>query len=169
MTKEEILNLFRFLNSMNQWLIRQRQINPLANFVQFPKTPPMLSENLALHLLRDNLILNNQNLRDFRLGGRVADIVGINNNNGNEQTIEIKATVRDFQYFGLNDINSDFLIWLDLSNPIRNNTGIINVYIIPNPILIFERPCKISLNPFLRRTENIKLNFNIDIFDYLIN
>jgi len=165
LTKDEILQLFDIITDLNTWLIAKRVENNLAQHVQFPKTPPALSEAIALNLLRDNILLQEIEIENLQLGRQVADIIGTIN--GQNITIEIKATTADFQYLGINDIQANFLIWINLVNPLRNDNGNIDIYIVPNPAGYFPNTRNITLNRFLVLTGATRINYQIDIFDYL--
>lgn len=165
MTKVEILQLFSIINEMNEWLNAKRERNVLAQHIQFPKTPPALSESIALNLLIDKDILPDIEFENLQLGGNVADIIG--EINKKDIKIEIKATVADFQYFGEKDIKADYLIWINLVNPLRHNNGNIDIYVLPNPKKYFKKTRKISLNPFLTKTKSTIEVYKIDIFEYL--
>jgi len=167
LSKGEISRLVCLIREFNDWIINKRKENKLAELIQFPKTPPQLSENLALQLMIDGEILNDHNLVSFRLDNNTADIIATTNK-GDEVTVEIKATVKDFQSFGLKDIKANYLIWMDLSNLILRNIGSINIHLLPNPGAFFSKPCKIGLKPFLVQTEGGKrTDYIIDIFQYL--
>ena len=165
MNKKEILELIKILIEMNNWLIEARAENSLANHIQFPKIPSLMSESLAINLLQDKIILREREIADFQFGAKMADIIGIAGNK--QMKIEVKTTAADFQYFGKKDINADYLIWIDLKNPLRNKSNKITIYIVENPSTFFKNPRNIMLKRFLEiATPEI---YEIDLIEYLEN
>jgi hypothetical protein len=106
--KLQILELINILQELIEWIRERRDNNPVADKIQFTKTPSSLSESIAIHLLRERSILENENFEEINPGGRIADITaraGVD-----LKKTEIKATISDFQHFGINDINAHYLV-----------------------------------------------------------
>lgn len=163
MNKNEILELISIIIEMNKLLLDAREKNRLAKHIQFLKTPHLMSESLVLNLLQDKTILQEIDLESIRLGGKDADIVALSNKK--KIYIEIKATASGFQYLGKKDIVADYLIWIDLENPLRKDNNRIEIYIVPAPSEFFVKPRKIMLKKFIEITRpKIK---ELDIIEYL--
>jgi len=163
MNKNEILELISIIIEMNKWLLDAKEKNILAKHIQFLKTPHLMSQSLVLNLLQDKTILEEIGLESLRLGGKDADIVALLNKK--KIHIEVKATASGFQYLGKKDIVADYLIWVDLENPLRKDNNKIEIYLVPSPSEFFVKPRKIMLKKFKEITKpKIK---ELDIIEYL--
>lgn len=165
LTKPEIIDLIEIIRRFYLWIDNERIQNPIAGRIQYPKTPPALSESLAIHLLDDRRIIPDVAFTDIQQGGRIADITA--RLGGDLKSIEVKASTRDFQHFSKNDINADYLIWIDLVNTLIHNQDTIDMFVLPNPGNHFRTPGRIVLKKFLRITGDNTTkyeNFNLNEF-----
>ena len=148
---------------MNKLLLKTREKNKLAKYIQFLKTPHLMTESLVLGLLQDKTILEKIDLENLVLGGKDADILGYIK--GEKIKIEVKATASGFQYLGKKDIEAHYLIWVNLENPLRKENNKIEIYIVPSPSEFFVKPRKIVLKKFIEITKpKIK---KLNIMEYL--
>ncbi len=144
----EIQVLSQILAGLFKQIDTIKQGNPIAKHIQNPKIPSRLTESFALHLLEKNLIIPKLAGCVFRFGGSEADILAINKTH--RKKIEVKSTGHsEFQYFGPNDIASDYLIWINFGESfLRNNFSKINVIVIKDIKRYFNKPTKITLKKF---------------------
>jgi hypothetical protein len=168
LTIREILDLIGIIRRFYSWIENERIQNPIAGRIQFPKTPPALSESLAIHLLEERRIIENVAFTDIQQGGRIADITA---RLGNDlKRIEVKASTRGFQYFSESDITAHYLIWIDLFNTLTNDFYIVDIFVLPNPQDYFNRPCKIKLINFLQITGDNTIRYeNFNLNEFLTN
>jgi hypothetical protein len=168
LTIREILDLIGIIRRLNSWLENERDQNQIARLIQYPKTPPALSESLAIHLLENRRIIENVAFTEIQQGGRIADITA---RLGQDlKRIEVKATTSGFQHFSENDINADYLIWIDLYNPLRMNQETLDIFVLPNPRDHFRNPGRIVLANFLRITGDNTIRYeNFNLNEFLTN
>jgi hypothetical protein len=165
LAKDEIRELANLLSEVFEHLTALRSENPLAEKIQFPKIPAILSESIIIHLLRENRIVPNINAQEISFGGRKADIIA---KTSSEDTlkIEVKATGSSaFEYFGEKDVASDFLVWVHFGDFfVSTNQRFIDIFIVRNPSQYFSRPIKITLRKFRESigTNIQRLHLNID-------
>lgn len=165
LTKNEILSLTEIFEKVRDFITKLKKEYTLAEHIQYPKTPTELSESLAVHLIKDKKIsLNIEPLTKISFGGSEADIIA--KSGKNKYKIEVKATMRDFQYFGKKDISCDYLIWIDLKK-IFDNTNKFTVYTIHKPGTYFNKPRKITLNQFEKECRYQMLVKEFDLKSYL--
>lgn len=111
LTLHEIRDLAGLLRSVFSRIAEIRRDNPLARHIQFPKIPSILSESLAVHLLRSGDVLPGLTGYSFSLGGKRADILA--ERLGETKRIEVKATGKSaFQNFVAKDVDADYIIWI---------------------------------------------------------
>jgi hypothetical protein len=124
LSKPEIKTLVRCLGEASRFVTELRGREQIAKYVQYPKIPPALSESLAVHALRDGMLLTHVGpFSSVDLGGRVADIVATTAM-GTTLRIETKAAgTEEFATFGPKDYEADFLLWLLFGDLIRNGQG----------------------------------------------
>jgi len=69
-----------------------------------------------------------------------------------------------------NDINADYLIWIDLYNPLRMNQETLDIFVLPNPRDHFRTPGRIVLAKFLRITGDNTIRYeNFNLNEFLTN
>ena len=164
LSKKKIIELSKLLVQVFDYLKEMKKTNRLAEKIQFPKIPPILSESLVIHLIREKRLLKLTNIQSIEFGGKECDIL-VKTNSRNIK-IEVKATGRSaFEYFGEKDITADFLIWVHFGDFFLNeSTKNVYLFIIKNPAQYFNSPVKITLSQLKQKIgENLKaITVNID-------
>ncbi|MDG6990061.1 MAG: hypothetical protein JRM99_01420 [Nitrososphaerota archaeon] len=141
----EIQHLVLLLRDVFAYISDLKAKNPLAAYIQYPKLPPVLTESLAIHLLRKGEI-NGLSRYEFQFGGEEADIIG--RDAKTKLHIEVKGTTKGFEYFGDKDIHSDYLLWFDFEDLLRKNRSDdhLRLYVIAHPGDHFDKPLKIVIS-----------------------
>ena len=148
----EIIELMDLLSEVFSYVSNLRTENPLAEHIQFPKIPLILSESLCM-LEKEKIFLGCFSA-DF--GGRESDIIVIFQD-GTKKTAEIKATGQSaFQALSKKDIAADFLVWVHFGRFFEDNDEEIRAYVMENPKRIFTRPVKINLEKFRSKDPAIR-------------
>jgi hypothetical protein len=147
---DEIKSLIAAFGETYRFLHDLRKRRPMAEYIQYPKIPPFLSENLAVHAIRNGKLLPSirPSLKSVSRGNNAtADVVAIRNERPwpspvppslaqvPELYIEIKGTgVSDFAGFGDKDYKAHILLWLRCGNLLfEGGLGVLDVLICPNP------------------------------------
>jgi hypothetical protein len=151
LTSDEIIHLSNLLRQTYKFISDLSISDPLAKRLKYPQIPPILSESLAIRLLKNGKILKNKlNNYSFNFGGNVADILAT----FGEETIkiEVKATgAKAFQYFSDKDTDADYIIWLHFGEFFSKAEDLpIEVYLISKPKRYFPNHKKITL-PVVKR------------------
>jgi hypothetical protein len=121
LTELEIRELVSNLREVFVWLRDFRQRHRLAEVIQNPKLPSLLTESLVVHRLRGGAIPDLAGYT-FERAGRKADILACKGNT--EVKIEVKSTgVEGFQQLGRKDVAADYLIWLHLGDCFLNSVN----------------------------------------------
>ena len=131
-SSKEVKKMLQAMRSMHVFKKRLLQTNPYASFIPNPKLTSVITEPMALTLLRENKIL--KNLKDYKFKfGHGSDLVA--ENETETLLIEVKATQgTGFQNFTQKDKNANYLIWLDFGKYITNKKKkTINVYTLKDP------------------------------------
>ena len=154
----QIKELLHLLGDSFVRLTRLRKRSALAIHIQFPKIPSILTESIVIQLLSSGELLPPLRRRgyEFKLGGKLADIVASNPKH-KELKIEVKATARSgFQALSEKDVNADFLIWLHFGDQFiewGKKLEITHVefelLVCPNPASAGLRAGKITLERFI--------------------
>ena len=157
---QEVAELLGLFSEVFVYISELKRKKKLAENIQYPKLPSILTESIILHLLRQHIILPDLSNFQFKFGGNIADIIG--SNKENDIKIEVKGTVNSFQYFGPKDINADYLIWIYLGETdFSKNRGKIRIYIL-KPRGLFKDSVKITIKTFLKdygdKIETLELN-----------
>ena len=148
----EIIELMDLLSEVFSYVSNLRTEHPLAEHIQFPKIPPILSESLCM-LEKEKIFLGCSSA-DF--GGRESDII-VRFQDGTKKTAEIKATGQSaFQALSKKDIAADFLVWVHFGRFFEDNDEEIRAYVMENPKRIFTRPVKINLEKFRSKDPAIR-------------
>lgn len=144
---DEIATLVGMMRRAFQFFDQLRESNPLAEWIQYPKVPSILSESLVVHLINRRVIIGD--LSDTAsLGSKGADVI-VQNGCGREQRIEVKASAKQaFSEFGDKDINADILVWVHFGDLFANDDTSIEVLVLRNPKRFFDRRRKITLATF---------------------
>ena len=109
---QEVAELLGLFSEVFVYISKLKRKKKLAENIQYPKLPSILTESIILHLLRQHIILPDLSNFQFKFGGNIADIIG--SNKEKDIKIEVKGTVNSFKYFGPKDINADYLICIYL-------------------------------------------------------
>ena len=138
--------MISLLRDVFGYLDHLRVQDPLAKHIQYPKLPSLLSESIVLNSLKEGALLPELATASFAFGGRRADIMA-QLPDGNEQTIEVKATGKSaFQYFGKKDIGCDFLVWVNFGTYFHaRETQPVEACVIHQPSRYFRQPLKVTL------------------------
>lgn len=146
LTKDEIKELSNLLIDLFDHISRLKQRNQLANRIQYPKIPSILSESIIIHLINDGKILEDLRGYSVNFGGKKGDI--LISTDAHELQIEVKATAKSaFEYFGKKDITADYLIWIHFGSYFLGaNDNLIEVNVVRQPSRYFEEPVKITLS-----------------------
>jgi len=141
LSKDEILGLERTIRQAFQALNKLKQEEPLAKYIQYPKIPSIFSESIAAKVL-PHIFSGFEAIG----GGITADILLVGEHG--TKTVEVKATGKSgFQYFGEKDCKADYLLWISFGDYFQNDTGTIDVLIMPKINGLFKQR-KITLKDF---------------------
>lgn len=77
--------------SVMSFLADFKKEKPLAEHIQFPKTPTIFSESIIWHLIVEKRIETIKDIRNLYFGGQTADII-IEDTNGKTFKVEAKLT-----------------------------------------------------------------------------
>ena len=163
MSIQDIKELNKLLRQVFEFITNLKQENRLANKIKYPQLPSILTESLAIHLLKKKMIIQNLEGFDFNFGGRTADILGTKNSKTIK--IEVKATAKSaFQYFGEKDISADYILWFHFAEFYMNSEDTnIEVYTIQKPGDYFQTPVKITLSKLKQVIETNLEKIDLDI------
>jgi len=145
---QEIKDLSKLTAKVFKYYTSLKKKDKIANYIQYPKTPNILSESLAIQLILKNKILTELSSYEISLGGNIADVVAKKSNS--IKKIEVKATgAKEFQEFGPKDIIADYLIWINFGDSfLKDDFSKISIFILKNPKKYFKNPTKIVLSKF---------------------
>lgn len=135
LNKQEIRSLIEVFGEACRFISELRARSPIAKLVQYPKTPTLLSESLAVHAIQEGRLLAAAGpFTTVQRGGRRADILA-DRADGRQLNIETKASgVQDFATFGGKDYAADFLLWFRFDTLLRDNhLGQVEVLVCPCP------------------------------------
>ena len=85
----------------------------MAVEIQFPKIPPVLSQSIVVHLIRDRRILHQVvNVGAAKFGSRdEADVMIVDGSR--TVRVEVKGTgSKAFEHFGEKDLRADYIVWV---------------------------------------------------------
>jgi len=139
----EIDQFLFLLKDVFTYISNLKEKNPLAADIQYPKLPPKLTESLAIHVLRGDLISELKGY-EFHFGGNEADIIGTHGSS--KVRIEVKGTTKGFEYFGEKDIKANYLMWFDFEDLFRKGGDNFILFILPHRESRFNGPVKITIN-----------------------
>lgn len=150
MKKTQIKELSKNVCEVFSFLADFKEQNPLAEHIQFPKTPTILSESIVRHLINDNRIIIGENVQRTDFGGKTADIL-VELASGKTLKVEVKGTATNaFQDFSEKDVAADYLVWVHLEDLFKSGIASpINVYVVKKPSNYFPESQKIGLRKFL--------------------
>lgn len=161
---QDIKELNKLLRKVFGYITHLKKENKLADKIKYPQLPSILTESLAIHLLREKKIIPELDGFDFDFGGRIADILA--NKNSKTIKIEVKATAKSaFEYFGEKDISADYILWFHFAEFYMNSEDTkIEVYTIKKPSNYFNTPIKITLSKLKQiiGTNLIKIDLDIN-------
>ena len=153
---DEIVELTRQLADVFKSIVEMRKKNELAKHIQFPKTPPILSEAICLKLLKKKIILGELKDFSFELGKDPPDILA--RKKSKTKNIEVKGTGKSgFQKFTKNDISCDYLIWIHFDKAfLENDFNNIHIFIVKCPSRYFDKPTNtITLPTFKKKVPDL--------------
>ncbi len=167
LTLQEIRGLADLLRSVFSRIAEIRRDNPLARHIQFPKTPCILSESLAIHLLRWGDILPDLTGCSFNLGGKRADIVA--ERLGETKTIEVKATGKSaFQNFVAKDVDADYVIWIHFGDYfLASGEKNLRAFVLREPRRYFSGRVYVNLKDLPRKVPDlVEVSIAVDRLDH---
>lgn len=137
--KSQIKELSKNVCEVFSFLADFKEQNPLAEHIQFPKTPTILSESLVRHLIDDRKILTDENVQWTDFGGETADII-VGLEGGQTLKVEVKGTATSaFQDFSEKDVTADYLVWVHLEDLFKSELASpIEVFVVKSPSNYFE-------------------------------
>lgn len=146
LSKEEIVKLTKLLMKVFDYIKKLKESENLANRIQYPKIPSILSESIVIHLIKEKNLLGLSEISSIDFGGRASDII-VEINHDKKIKVEVKATGKsEFEYFGEKDISADYLVWVNFGDFfLDKNRKNILIFTIKNPSRYFKRPVKITL------------------------
>lgn len=155
--RNEILQLSNLLKRVFEHIQELRRENPLANKIQMPKIPPILTESICCQCAPFFFGPN----WEATLGGSYCDV--LLQRPTKRKKIEVKATGKSqFEYFSRKDLAADYLIWINFGDFFERGTSLIEVYILKKPSSIFPSPTKVTLEKFKKLCKNRGLRqFNV--------
>lgn len=117
----------------------------IAQYINNPKIPAILTESLAIHLIKAGKIIPELKDANLKFGGKIADVLAAHDKK--VLKIEVKSTGKSaFQNFGEKDIAADYLIWIHFNTFFEGDKNIpIEIYTIENPAQYFDKSMKITL------------------------
>lgn len=148
LSKQEIQESLKSLKEIFIFLEKKTTELTVAAVLKNPQIPPKISESIAHHLIQNKVILSHLKIKENGVvfGGKTCDI-SIKTDTKRIYKAEIKATRKDFQYFGKKDITCDCLIWIDFKAFFENSNNIY-IYELENPKKYYSKEAKLSLNKF---------------------
>jgi hypothetical protein len=164
LTKDEIRTLTQLIRKVFVFLERLKARNVLAERIQYPKIPPILSESIAIHLIRDRKILRGlMNFRDVYFGGRESDLIV--ERGSRKLRVEVKSTGKNaFEYFGPKDISADCLVWVHFGDFFTRTTGrSVSVFTIARPSRYFAESVKITLDKLQKTMSPTRFELDLDL------
>ena len=168
---KEIKELNELLRQVFEYIINLKKGYKLADKIKYPQIPSILTESLAIHLLKKGEIIPELTGFKFEFGGRTADILATKGSRIIK--IEVKATAKSaFQYFGEKDITANYILWIHFADFYMSSKDTnIEMYIIKKPDDYFKRPVKITLSKLKQNLgENLeKRHFDIDSLEHIQN
>ncbi len=146
----EIERLERILQNVFRYLAELRLKDALANRIQNPKIPRVMSESAVINI-RSKLFPGSLGAR---FGGAVGDIL-LQFPDG-ERRAEVKATGKQgYEKLGKKDISADYLIWIHFGSSFEDGKGGVVLYKLAKPSLVLTTPpnkqfLDIRINEFLK-------------------
>lgn len=170
LTKKEILDLIGLVRDVFGYISRLKDKSELAEWIQYPKVPSILSESLVFHLVKDRILplpVEDANNLKFRFRTKEGDI--LLEDKGAKIHIEVKATgKRKFQYLGEKDIKSDYLVWVNFEDFFENpDANQIEIVIFEKIGRYVKSPRKITLAKLEDETKQSNISIHIDLIKYL--
>jgi hypothetical protein len=149
LNKEEIRALAEAVRAHFLFHVNFCEKNPIGSYIQFPKIPKALSETIILDLIRDRVLLKEENISEAKFGGNTADILA--KNASKELKIEVKGTgQKGFVQFGQKDITCDYLIWLHFNTFfLEKEDTPVEIHVLQNPSEHFKQVGKPGIDDFL--------------------
>jgi hypothetical protein len=155
LTNSEIEELFSRLTDVFNYVNELRSKSPIAEKIQMPKIPPMLSESIALRLVQKGIL--GRTVSSVRFGGRQSDLVA-STESARRIKIEVKATGKQgFQFLSEKDISADYLLWIDFGSALLTGKTTFEVYVVRAPSRYFNRPTKTTLS----KLKNVVRGLNV--------
>ena len=133
LTIKEIEHLESLLREAFNYITELKKREALAAHIQYPKTPPILTESAVVHL-RERLFPGSLSAR---FGGREGDIF-LQFPNG-ERHVEVKATgEHGFEDFSEKDVRADWMVWIHFGTVLRKGSGDVVLFKFENPGKMFK-------------------------------
>ena len=145
LSKEEILTLSQLITKLNLSILKLRDSERVADYIQLTKTPPILTESMIFYLIKDKRILNHLNHSRVRHNEKAKKHAGTSAGNTDiiidlspmdrEYLVEVKGTRNpsNFTQFYEKDIEADCVIWIDLTDTYLGGKSGVKIAIIENP------------------------------------
>jgi hypothetical protein len=112
LSPDEMLKLVNLMKEAFDQIARLRTTDPLAEWIQYPKVPSVLSESLIVHLINRGELIAGGPGDHARLGGKKADVL-YRCEDLRESKVEVKASAREaFSEFVKKDTLADYLVWV---------------------------------------------------------
>jgi hypothetical protein len=153
----EIKELVRLVRGVFSDVRQLKAREPLARHIQYPKVPSILSESLALHLLKRRRLIPGLHGHVFGFGGKTADILG-KSSTGREKRIEVKATgTNAFQNFVKKDTTADYIIWFHFDDYfLRDDNPPIAAFLIRKPGRFFRERVYVNLSSLKAKVPDLE-------------
>jgi hypothetical protein len=155
LSKDELLDLSDLLRLASSQIAQLRRDNPLAQHIQFPKIPSILSESLVVHLLESGDILPDLAGFRFTFGSKRADVIA--EKNGDARTIEVKATGKSaFQNFVAKDAQANYIIWIHFGGYFTGSANpALRAFVLRKPSRYFSGRTYVNLKDLPRRVPDL--------------
>jgi hypothetical protein len=153
LTLDEIEKLEILFTSVFSFLDTLRQLTPLAEEIQYPKIPTLLSESLVVRL--HGRLFKGSVSAKF---GKPRSDIKVMMKDGTEKLVEVKATGESaFEFLGKRDITTDYLVWVHFGRYFHDKKDPITIYTLSEPSKIFVAETKLVLKDFLKRASGPSL------------
>lgn len=163
LTKDEIRALIALVREAFAYIEQLHSRNRLANEIQFPKIPTLLSQSIVVHLIRDRKIIRELGDSSTAEFGPGSDADVIVRDDSRTVRVEVKGTgSRAFEHFGDKDLRADYIVWVHFGKFfLASDTEKIDVITIRRPFDFFKQG-RIHLKDVEKSTAiSDRLNFNL--------
>jgi hypothetical protein len=163
LSSDEMTRLVALMKQTFEQLGQLRAKDPLAEWIQYPKVPSVLSESLVVHLINRGELIASCPGTHARLGGQTADVL-CRQADAAESRIEVKASAREaFSEFVKKDTLADYLVWVHFGESFLQGFSFrAEILFVKTPAQFFT-PGKMTLPRFKAMTGSQLQTVEVDI------